>query len=215
MAELGLVNHDRKRIATRVGAAQARTAAVLLLTLRGTPTLYYGDELGLTDVAVPPEREQDPWGVNVPPGTGATVRTPMQWDAGPNAGFSAGEPWLPLGDDADVRNVAVQREDPDSMLALHRDLLSLRRAEPALRAGDHRTVAAEGDVLAYERSHGDRRCSSRSTSGRPRRGAARRHERDRGAGQRARPRRPAHRRRRRTLAPGEAIVGAIPGPDTI
>jgi alpha-glucosidase len=154
-----LSNHDRKRIATRVGAAQARAAAVLLLTLRGTPTLYYGDELGLADVAVPPGREQDPWGLNVPGHGRDGARTPMQWDDGPNTGFSdAGvEPWLPLSDDAHERNVAVQREDLDSILALHRDLLSLRRAEPALHAGEHRTVASEGGVLAYERAHDDRR----------------------------------------------------------
>src|SRR3954470_5144817 len=154
-----LSNHDRQRVATRVGPAQARAAAVLLLTLRGTPTLYYGDELGIADVAVPPEREQDPWGLRVPGHSRDGARTPMQWDDGPNAGFcdADAEPWLPLSDDAASRNVATQREDPDSMLALHRDLLSLRRAEPALHAGDHRTVAADGDVLAYERALGDRR----------------------------------------------------------
>jgi alpha-glucosidase len=149
-----LSNHDRERVATRLGAAQARAAAVLLLTLRGTPTLYYGDELGLADVDVPPERVQDPWALRVPGHGRDGARTPMQWDEGPNAGFSAGgaQPWLPLSEDAAERNVAVQREDPDSMLALHRDLLSLRRAEPALTEGEHRTVAVDGSVFAYERA---------------------------------------------------------------
>ena len=82
-----LGNHDRRRVATPLGAAQARAAAVLLLTLRGTPTLYYGDELGLVDVDVPPERVQDPWELRVPGHGRDGARTPMQWDDGPNAGF--------------------------------------------------------------------------------------------------------------------------------
>ncbi|HZZ89127.1 MAG TPA: alpha-amylase family glycosyl hydrolase, partial [Caulobacteraceae bacterium] len=93
-----LGNHDRPRIASRVGAAQARVAAMLLLTLRGTPTLYYGDELGLEQAAIAPERVQDPWEKNEP-GLGLgrdPCRTPMPWDASPHAGFSTAEPWLPL-----------------------------------------------------------------------------------------------------------------------
>jgi alpha-glucosidase len=89
-----LSNHDRSRVATRVGAAQARVAAMLLLTLRGTPTLYNGDEIGMHDVPIPPDRVQDPFERNVP-GIGAgrdPERTPMQWDAGRNAGFSTGDP---------------------------------------------------------------------------------------------------------------------------
>jgi len=86
-----LGNHDQHRIATRVGAEQARVAAVLLLTLRGTPTLYYGDEIGMRDVPIPPDRVQDPFEKNVP-GLGLgrdPERTPMQWSAAPHAGFSA------------------------------------------------------------------------------------------------------------------------------
>ncbi|HEX2081569.1 MAG TPA: alpha-amylase family glycosyl hydrolase, partial [Longimicrobium sp.] len=151
-----LGNHDRHRIASRVGTAQARVAAMLLLTLRGTPTLYYGDEIGMRDVPIPPERVQDPWEKNLP-GRGLgrdPERTPMQWSAEPNAGFTTGEPWLPLADDyADV-NVQAQRGDPGSMLALHRALLALRRREPALSLGDWAPVDADGDVLAYLRSHG-------------------------------------------------------------
>src|ERR671932_343004 len=93
-----LGNHDQPRIAARVGPAQARVAAMLLLTLRGTPTMYYGDEIGLGRVEIPPERVQDPWEKNEP-GLGFgrdPARTPMQWERGPNAGFTAGEPWLPL-----------------------------------------------------------------------------------------------------------------------
>ncbi len=149
-----LGNHDRSRVASRLGPAQARVAAMLLLTLRGTPTLYQGDEIGMRDVPIPPERVHDPWEKRVP-GLGLgrdPVRTPMQWDAGPNAGFTtAAEPWLPLAADHREVNVAAQAADPRSMLSLHRRLIALRRAEPALSVGRYVGVAAEGDVLAYER----------------------------------------------------------------
>jgi alpha-glucosidase len=154
-----LGNHDRHRIASRVGVAQARVAAMLLLTLRGTPTVYYGDEIGMHDVRIPADRVQDPWEKNLP-GRGLgrdPERTPMQWSAEPGAGFTTGEPWLPLADDFDSVNVAAQRVDPASMLALHRALLALRRREPALSAGGWAPVDADGDVLAYLRTHGDAR----------------------------------------------------------
>ena len=148
-----LGNHDRPRIASRVGQAQARAAAVLLLTLRGTPTLYYGDELGLEDVAIALDRVQDPRELREP-GLGLgrdPVRTPMPWDASPGAGFTAGEPWLPLNPDHATRNVATQEADAGSMLSLHRKLLALRSAHPALALGDMELLEAQGDVLAYAR----------------------------------------------------------------
>ncbi|KAA2238362.1 alpha-amylase family glycosyl hydrolase [Salinarimonas soli] len=154
-----LGNHDRPRIATRVGAAQARVAAMLLLTLRGTPTLYYGDEIGMAHVEIPSEAVQDPWERNEP-GLGLgrdPVRTPMQWDAGPGAGFTTGEPWLPLGPDHATRNVARLADDPTSILALHRRLIALRRATPALATGDYEPIEAEGSVLAFARRHGETR----------------------------------------------------------
>jgi alpha-glucosidase len=150
-----LGNHDRPRIATRVGAAQARVAAMLLLTMRGTPTLYYGDELGLADVAIPPGMVQDPRELREP-GLGFgrdPVRTPMPWDESAHAGFTTGTPWLPLNPDWRQRNVAAQLADPASMLALHRALLALRRAHPALSIGDVRLIEADGDILAYERTY--------------------------------------------------------------
>ena len=150
-----LGNHDRPRIATRVGAAQARVAAVLLLTLRGTPTPYYGDEIGLTDVAIPADRVQDPRELREP-GLGLgrdPVRTPMPWNASAHAGFSTAEPWLPLNADWATRNVAAH----NAMLTLHHDLLALRRKHAALVIGEFRLIEAEGDVLAYERTHGDER----------------------------------------------------------
>jgi alpha-glucosidase len=154
-----LGNHDQMRIASRVGPAQARVAMVLLLTLRGTPTLYYGDELGLENVPIPAGRERDPFGIRQP-GTGQgrdPVRTPMPWDGTANCGFTEGEPWLPLGEGRSAQSVAAQRRDPGSMLALTRELLALRRREPALSLGDWTPLAAEGDVLAYARTWRDQR----------------------------------------------------------
>src|SRR5438067_4215443 len=119
-----LGNHDEARIASRVGPRHARLAMLLLLTLRGTSTLYYGDELGMQDVPVPPERVQDPWGLRVP---GLNLgrdpqRAPMPWDPGPNGGFCppSAEPWLPMTPDLAQINVASQLADPRSMLALTR-----------------------------------------------------------------------------------------------
>jgi alpha-glucosidase len=148
-----LGNHDQHRIASRVGLAQARVAAMLLLTLRGTPTIYYGDEIGMTDVPIPPERVQDPFEKNVPgKGLGRDPeRTPMQWRPVEHAGFSTVEPWLPIAADFRGVNVEVQREDPRSMLTLHRRLIELRRGEPALEVGRYEAVQADGDVLAYAR----------------------------------------------------------------
>ncbi len=154
-----LGNHDRSRVASRIGPEQARVAAMLLLSLRGTPTIYQGEELGLTDVAVPPELVQDPWERNVP-GLGLgrdPVRTPMPWIGEPGGGFTTGRPWLPLGE-ANLRaNVAAEAEEPGSMLALYRALLRLRRAEPALAIGSVAEVAATEQVLAYARADGERR----------------------------------------------------------
>ena len=146
-----LGNHDRPRIATRVGAAQARVAAMLLLTLRGTPTLYQGDELGLTDARVPPDKVQDPRELREP-GLGLgrdPVRTPLPWDA--SGGFTTGDPWLPIDPAHLSLNVEAQAGDPASMLSLYRRLLALRRATPALSTGGIEDVRAEGDVLTYRR----------------------------------------------------------------
>ena len=154
-----LGNHDRMRIASKAGPAQAGNAAMLLLTLRGTPTMYYGDELGMEDVPVPPELVQDPVEKNVP-GLGLgrdPERTPMQWDTTTQAGFTRGTPWLPLSADWKTRNVASQGEDTHSILNLYKRLIELRQSEPALTAGTYRAAPAEGNILAYMREHGSRR----------------------------------------------------------
>jgi len=150
-----LGNHDRPRIATKHGQAQARVAAMLLLTLRGTPTLYYGDELGLSDVTIPVAQVLDPRELREP-GLGLgrdPVRTPMPWDRNENAGFTTARPWLPLNADWPTRNVARMAEEPHSILTLYRRLLAARRTRLALSIGGFALLDAEGDVLAYERRH--------------------------------------------------------------
>lgn len=152
-----LGNHDVKRIATRVGRAQAPVAASLLLTLRGTPTIYQGDELGIEQVPIPLERARDPLEKNRPGRGRDGCRTPMPWSADPGAGFSTGEPWLPLNPDWRTRNVDAQRADPSSMLHLHRRLLALRITEPAIALGTLRMLPTEGNVVAFVRTRQTRR----------------------------------------------------------
>ena len=152
-----LGNHDRPRIAARVGPQQARVAAMLLLTLRGTPTLYNGDELGMTMARIPPERIRDPFELNVPGlGLGRDgARSPMPWSEGLHAGFSVSEPWCPLIDEWTIVNVAKLDQEPGSILTLHRRLLALRKQQPALMAGAYVPLLATGDVLLYARKHED------------------------------------------------------------
>ncbi|MCA1196904.1 DUF3459 domain-containing protein [Sphingomonas sp. R647] len=152
-------SHDAPRIAGRIGEAQARVAAMLLLTLRGTPTLYQGDELGIGRVDIPPDRIRDPQHVRQPQldiGRDRS-RTPFPWDDSPYAGFSTSEPWLPLNSDWPTRNVSTQRDQPGSMLSLYRNLLALRRAHAALATGDIALHETTGDLLAYDRIDGRRR----------------------------------------------------------
>jgi alpha-glucosidase len=148
-----LGNHDQRRIASRVGPEQARVAALLLLTLRGTPTLYYGDELGMLDVAIPPAAVRDPAELRQP-GIGIDPeRTPIPWDPSPNGGFTSGTPWLPLGEHQSA-NVATLERDPASILTLYRRLIALRKEQPALSDGSLEEIASNGDVLSYARRLG-------------------------------------------------------------
>ncbi|MCU0917660.1 MAG: alpha-amylase family glycosyl hydrolase [Planctomycetes bacterium] len=152
-----LGNHDKPRVASRVGPAQAKIAALLLLTLRGTPTLYYGDEIGMEDVNVPAQDARDPVAKAFP---GIRLgrdpeRTPMQWSAEPNAGFSSGEPWLPLAADYEQENVENQKQDAGSLLAFHRQLLELRRKEPALQIGAYLPAGQKRNVFAFVREHAE------------------------------------------------------------
>jgi len=158
-----LGNHDEHRLASRFGAAQARTAAMLLLTLRGALTLYYGDEIGMTDVEIAPDLVQDPWGKQVA-GLGLgrdPERTPMQWDDGPNAGFASAEverTWLPVSPDYREVNVARELADPSSILSLYRRLLALHSQSVALQLGGYRSLdGGPDDCFIYVREHEDER----------------------------------------------------------
>ena len=148
-------SHDAPRIAARVGEAQARVAAMLLLTLRGTPTLYQGDEIGIGEVRIAPDRVRDPQDLRQP-GLGIgrdRSRTPIPWNTSAYAGFSTVDPWLPLNEDWRVRNVANQDLDRSSLVSLYRSLLALRRSHDALAMGSVTLVDAAEDVLAYQRQH--------------------------------------------------------------
>ncbi|MDQ3277526.1 MAG: alpha-amylase family glycosyl hydrolase [Bacteroidota bacterium] len=148
-----LSNHDQPRITSRVGLEQSLVAAMLLLTLRGTPTIYYGEELGMRDVPIPPGEVQDPQGLNMPDKNLSRdpARTPMQWGASEYAGFSGVKPWLRLGNSSKRVNVAAQKEDPFSHLTLYRRLIQLRQSEPSLMWGDYKPVYADQQALAYIR----------------------------------------------------------------
>ncbi|PAP75437.1 alpha-amylase family glycosyl hydrolase [Rubrivirga marina] len=159
-----LGNHDERRLATRLGPESVCLAGMLLLTLRGAPTLYYGDELGMEEVDVPLDRRVDPWGFRsgVPELGRDGCRTPMAWDASPGAGFSEGagpsDYWLPLHPDHESVNVAAEAADPDSVLSFYRRALAVRNASPALQAGSYRPLddVPEG-VFGFERAEGDDR----------------------------------------------------------
>jgi alpha-glucosidase len=151
-----LGNHDRHRIASRVGRAQARVAAMLLLTLRGTPTLYYGDEIAMQDVSIPPELIKDPWEKNVPSlGLGRDPeRSPMQWDPTDHAGFTTGTPWLPVDGDFKRFNVATESHEAGSFLTLYRRLIALRTEKSALHSGAYGELWCDDHVLGYSREFG-------------------------------------------------------------
>jgi alpha-glucosidase len=132
---------------------------MLLLTLRGTPTLYYGDELGMEQVEIPQDRVKDPFERNLPGiGVGRDgCRTPMQWDASLHSGFSSAEPWLPLSSKASCENVAVECLDRVSMLSLYRALIALRVSRPELVVGAYIPMLVTDSLVAFGREHGGQR----------------------------------------------------------
>ncbi len=152
-----LGNHDERRLATRLGTESVPLAGLLLLTLRGAPTLYYGDELGVEEVDVPPDRRVDPWGFRsgMPELSRDGCRTPMAWDASPGAGFSDADPsnfWLPLHPGHAAVNVASEAADLASPLSFYRRALAVRTASPSLQAGDYRPLDdVPDDVFAFVR----------------------------------------------------------------
>ncbi len=160
-----LSNHDFRRHATRWGGAhhgdaRSKLAILLATTLRGTPFLYYGEELGMVEGRLSRDQLQDPPGKRFWPlfkGRDG-CRTPMQWDSSPDAGFTSGTPWLPVNPDHRSRNRASQREDPSSVLSTYRAALALRRATPALQVGQMNGPKVDQDkILTYRRELGDTR----------------------------------------------------------
>lgn len=149
-----LGNHDQPRVASRLGGQnQARMAAMLKLTLPGMPFIYYGDEIGMEDYTdIPKEKRSDLFGAK----SRDPQRTPMQWTDTEYAGFSKGEPWLPVNPNYKKINVNAEEKDPASMLALYQGLLKLRKEKLSLRDGRYFPVnVANEPVFAFMRSYGD------------------------------------------------------------
>jgi alpha-glucosidase len=127
----------------------------MLLTLRGTPFLYYGEEIGMQNVSVPSDRVCDPVGKRFPALNRDPERTPMRWNAGTNAGFSSNpRTWLPIGDDPGQLNVAAQRNDPSSLLSFYRRVIWHRRENPCLTEGTYRSIESPAGTYVYERAQG-------------------------------------------------------------
>jgi alpha-glucosidase len=152
-----LGDHDFPRIASRVGPERMRLAHMLLLTIRGTPTWYYGDELGLPSARFPAATLTtiDPQASTTPERDRLIARTPMQWSPGSHAGFSEVESWLPVASNDPAFTVERQREAPDSVLNFVRALIDLRGRTPALSVGTYRSLPAPQDVFSFERGHPD------------------------------------------------------------
>ncbi|MEO8605527.1 MAG: alpha-amylase family glycosyl hydrolase [bacterium] len=151
------VEHQPSGVSVQI-APRARLAALMLLTLRGTPFLYYGEEIGMRDVEIPAQRICDPVGER-DAGLGRDPeRTPMQWDATPQAGFSTNaDTWLPLASDAAQVNVAAQRADPASLLSFYRRVIWWRKSAAAILDGTLRVLDGPDDTFVYLREHGPER----------------------------------------------------------
>ena len=146
-------NHDVGRFATRWcgnDERKIRLALLVLITLPGTVVLYYGDEIGMADVPVPPEPRRDRMTDEDPSGGRDRGRTPMQWDDSPGAGFTSAQvqPWLPIGDNA-TRNVSAQSADPNSTLAFCQNLIALRHAEFANSIPSYEQLPSEAGCWTY------------------------------------------------------------------
>jgi len=138
-----LANHDMDRIATLVGGdpGRLRVAAAILLTLQGTPIIYYGEELGMANGSAGCSGDD-------------CKREPMAWDATPTHGFTGGTPWMAFAPNAPTANVATESADPGSLLARYQALIAVRKASPALRQGGTTRLDTPSPVLAYLRTSG-------------------------------------------------------------
>jgi alpha-glucosidase len=144
-----LGNHDRPRVASRIGQDQARIAAMLTLSLRGLPYIYYGEEIGMENTLIPPDKIQDPFEKSSP-GLGLgrdPQRTPMQWDNSKFAGFSKSQPWLPVNENYFERNVKAQQQDDRSMLSLYRKLIDVRQNSLALQKGKYISFTPDNEEV--------------------------------------------------------------------
>lgn len=152
-----LGNHDLKRVSHRAGSDSTRIAALLQITLKGIPIIYYGDEIGMTDVYIPRDKIQDPVSFRDEDKEGRDPqRTPMQWDSTANAGFSIVEPWLPVGDNYKVINVETERGDSNSLLTLYKELISIRTKSSALNAGNYQVNKTNNkNLMSYWRESED------------------------------------------------------------
>jgi alpha-glucosidase len=153
-----LSSHDAPRHRSRFddpmhGEARARVAALMLLTLRGTPFLYYGEEIGMRDGEIPPARVRDPVGKRFAALGRDPERTPMQWDKSAGAGFSSADPWLPLAADFDAVNVGLQTDDAASLLSFYRRVIWYRKTSPALLTGGYRPLESPPGTFVYLREH--------------------------------------------------------------
>ena len=151
-----LGNHDQPRLFTRVGDAQGRVAAMLLLTLRGTPFVYQGEELGMRDGYVPPDDYQDPQGINIGISRDP-CRTPFHWTPDKQASFSTAKPWLPIAADYKTHNVETEMFAPASTLNFYHRLIQLRRRYTALTLGTYRSLNAPDGCFVYLREHENER----------------------------------------------------------
>ena len=176
---LFLENHDQPRSLNRFGDTKkyfkesAKELAMILLTLRGTPFLYQGEEIGMTDYPLfQPEEYKDPvnfWLLDLLPKfhfskkktlqlihncNRDNARTPMQWGKGENADFTSGdETWLPVNPNYPEINVEVEETDPDSILSFYRQLIQFRKEEPALLYGTFEPIKTKGSIMAFYRSY--------------------------------------------------------------
>ena len=147
-------NHDQPRLASRIGERQARASAVMQFCLPGMPVVYYGDEIGMENTVITSDEVKDPFELQVPgKGLGRDPeRTPMQWSASENAGFSKGTPWLPINIDFIRKNVESERLDPHSFFNLYQQIIQMRKSSESLRHGAYESIQVSDDIFCFKRS---------------------------------------------------------------